>query len=176
MVASVRDPRALSRMVRKYGRRTRHARLRRSRFLSRVHECHLRSPEVVVQKADFHSLVRHARDDSATPMVRWVYTGHITSRCRTSLLKFYGKWADLVYRFLFHHSHASSSENLLTQQSSKASCPRAFYVCWSNRPEKLESTSSYGSTYDLTVFRSIRAVPSVIPRRWCSASMRRAIF
>lgn len=41
MVAAVRDPRALSGLVRKYRRRTRHARLRWGRFLSRVHERHL---------------------------------------------------------------------------------------------------------------------------------------
>lgn len=71
---------------------------------------------MVVQKADFYSLERHARDDSATPLVRSVYTGHITSRCRASLLKLYGKWAHLVYRFFFHHPDASPNQRLLTQK------------------------------------------------------------
>ncbi len=125
MVASVRDPRALPRMVRKYGRRTRNACLRRSRFLSRAHKCHLRSPAVVVQKANFHSLERHARDDPTTPLVRWSYTSHVASRCYTSLLKLYGKWSHLVYRFLFHHSDATPSQSLLTQKLEGA-CLRAL--------------------------------------------------
>lgn len=80
---------------------------------------------MVVQKADFHSLERHARDDSATSLVRWVYTGHVTSRCHASLLKLYGKWSHLVYRLVFHHPDTSTSQSLLTQKLEGA-CLRAL--------------------------------------------------
>lgn len=80
---------------------------------------------MVIQKANFYSLEHHARDDSATPLVRWSYAGHVTSKCCTSLLKLYGKWSHLVYRLVFHHPDMSTSQNLLTQKLEGA-CLRAL--------------------------------------------------
>ncbi len=80
---------------------------------------------MVIQETNFYSLERHARDDSATPLVRWSYASHVNSRCRASLLKFHGEWSDFIYRFLFHHPDASPSQNLLTQKLEGA-CLRAL--------------------------------------------------